>query len=77
MFMQKQILWLCAVALAAGACAAPVKVDKPRDQMTQREKDSAFAVSGLPGAGVAGKAIKMADQGAARQAAIDSLTAEN
>lgn len=75
--MKKQVLLISAAALATVACAAPAKVDKPRDQMTQREKDSAFAVSGLPGAGAAGKAIKMADQEAARQAAIDSVTAEN
>lgn len=75
--MKKQILWMSAVALAAGGCAAPVKVDKPRDQMTQREKDSAFSVSGLPGAAVAGKAMKLADQETARQAVIDSLTKEN
>lgn len=77
MFMKNPILLFCAVALGAGACAAPVKVDKPRDQMSQREKDSVFAESGLPGASVAKKAMKMADQESARQAAIDSLTAEN
>ena len=77
MFMKNHVLWISALALGVGACAAPAKVDKPRDQMTQREKDSVFAASGLPGAGVAAKAIKMADQETARQAAIDSLTAEH
>ncbi|HUQ47169.1 MAG TPA: hypothetical protein VM053_02870 [Gemmatimonadaceae bacterium] len=75
--MKSHILWISVLALGAGGCAAPAKVDKPRDQMTQREKDSVFAASGLPGSGVAAKAIKMADQEAARQATIDSQTGEN
>ena len=75
--MKTHILWISALALGAGACAAPAKVDKPRDQMTQREKDSVFAESDLPGSSVAKKAMKMADQESARQAAIDSLTTEN
>jgi hypothetical protein len=75
--MKNHFLWVSVLALGVGACAAPGKVDKPRDQMSQREKDSAIAVSGLPGAGVVGKAIKMADQEAVRQAAFDSASKEN
>jgi len=75
--MKTHIFWISAVALGAGACAAPAKVDKPRSEMTRREKDSAIAVSGLPGSGVVGKAMKMADQEAARQAAFDSASKEN
>ena len=75
--MKNQILWIGVLALGAGACAAPGKVDKPRAQMTDREKDSAIAVSGLPGSGVVGKAMKMADQEAVRQAAFDSASKEN
>lgn len=75
--MKNHSFWISAVALGVSACAAPSKVDKPRDQMTQREKDSVIAASGLPGSGVVGKAIKMADQEAVRQAAFDSASKEN
>lgn len=75
--MTKHVLWIGVLALGASACAAPGKVDKPRDQMTQREKDSAIAVSGLPGSGVVGKAIRMSDQEARHQAQIDSASNEN
>jgi hypothetical protein len=67
--MKNHVLLISALALGAGGCAAPAKVDKPRDQMSQREKDSTIAASGLPGSGVVGKAIKVADQEEARQAA--------
>jgi hypothetical protein len=75
--MKRHIFWISALALGAGACAAPGKVSKPRSQMSQREKDSTIAASGLPGSGVVGKAMKMADQEAARQAAFDSAGKEN
>ena len=75
--MKNHFFWVSALALGVVACAAPAKVDKPRDQMSRREKDSAIAVSGLPGSGVVGKAMKMADQEAARQAAFDSASKEN
>ena len=68
---------VAAALLLASACAAPVKVDKPRDQMSQREKDSVLAVSGLPGAGVVKKAISMSDLQARNQAALDSASKEN
>lgn len=77
LFMKRHVIWISAVALGAGACAAPAKVDKPRDRMSGREKDSVIAASGLPGSGVVGKAIKMADQETARQQAFDSAGKEN
>lgn len=75
--MKNHVIWISALALGASACAAPAKVDKPRDQMTQREKDSAIAASGLPGSGVVAKAIRMSDAEARRQAAFDSASKEN
>ena len=59
------------------ACAEPPKFDKPRSQMSQRERDSALAVSGLPGAGVVKKGMSMADAEARRQAMFDSVGKEN
>jgi hypothetical protein len=75
--MKNHFLWAGVIALGAAGCAAPAKVDKLRDQMSQREKDSAIAASGLPGSGVVGKAMKMADQESVRQAAFDSASKEN
>ena len=75
--MKTRILWISALAFGIGACAAPAKVDKPRDQMSQREKDSTIAISGLPGSGVVKKAMNMADQEAARQAAFSAASKEN
>ncbi|MEO7368450.1 MAG: hypothetical protein ABIZ36_10860 [Gemmatimonadaceae bacterium] len=68
---------IAVAALGASACAAPVKVDKPRDEMSQREKDSVLAASGLPGSGVVKKAMAMSDAQAVQQAAADSAGREN
>lgn len=59
------------------ACAEPPKVEKPRSEMSQREKDSALAASGLPGAGVVKKGLSMADVEAKRQAMFDSVSKDN
>ena len=59
------------------ACAEPSKVDKPRSQMSQRERDSTIAASGLPGAGVVKKGMSIADAEAKRQAMLDSVGKEN
>ena len=65
------------VVLALVACAEPPAIGKPRSQMTQREKDSVIAVSGLPGAGVVKKGMSMADAEARRAAMLDSVTNGN
>ena len=59
------------------ACAEPAKVEKPRSEMSQREKDSALAASGLPGAGVVKKGLSIADAEAKRQAMFDSVGKDN
>jgi hypothetical protein len=59
------------------ACAEPPKVDKPRSQMTQRERDSAIAVSGLPGSGVVKKGLSIANAEDRRQAMFDSIGKDN
>lgn len=68
---------IAVAVLVASACAAPVKVEKPRDEMSQREKDSVLAASGLPGSGVVKKAMAMSDAQARQQAAADSAGREN
>jgi hypothetical protein len=45
-----------------------------RDTMTQRQKDSVLAQTGLPGAQGVSKALRAADSAKARQARIDSIT---
>ncbi len=59
------------------ACAEPSKVDKPRSQMSQRERDSTIAVSGLPGSSVVKKGMSIADAEAKRQAMFDSIGKDN
>jgi hypothetical protein len=75
--MRRQLALIAAILLCVGACAAPSKAHKSRAQMTQREKDSVFAESGLPGTGVVKKAIAMSDAETRRQAAADSAANEN
>jgi hypothetical protein len=67
---------LCPLILLV-ACAEPAKVEKPRSQMTQRERDSTIANSGLPGAQVVKKGMKMADVGDKRAAMLDSASSGN
>ena len=59
--MKGHFIRVALVALGATACAAPAKFDKPRDQMSERERDSTIAISGLPGSGVVKKALAISD----------------
>ena len=59
--------------VALGACAEPVKVDKPRAEMSRRERDSTIANSQFHGAGVVRKAMAVADAEAERKAMIDTM----
>ena len=59
------------------ACVEPPKVDKPRSAMTQRERDSTIAESGLPGSQVVRKGMHIADIEARHAATLDSLTGGN
>jgi hypothetical protein len=68
---------LLAALLFLIACAEPAKFDKARSQMSQREKDSVIAASGLPGSGVVKKGMHIADIEARRAAMLDSVTAGN
>ena len=74
--MRTSLLWI-AIALSVTACAEPPKVNKPRDQMTEREKQAAIANSGLPGAGVVKRGMTIADQEAKHSAMLDSASNEN
>lgn len=54
------------------ACASEDTGANRRDTMTQRQRDSVLAQSGLPGAHGVGKALNAADSAKARQAQLDS-----
>lgn len=64
---------LCAVLLLAAACSSSDTPANNRDTMTQRQRDSVLAQSGLPGAGGVGNALKAADSVRARNAQLDSI----
>lgn len=55
------------------ACSGKPQQANNRDTMTQRQKDSVLAQSGLPGAAGVGMALKTADSLKAKQAALDSI----
>jgi hypothetical protein len=58
--------------LAAGVAACGTEETAKKHELTQREKDSVFAGSRIPGAKAVGKALKTADSAEARQARIDT-----
>jgi hypothetical protein len=63
-----------ALASLATACGAgQQQTANNRDTMTQRQKDSVLAQSGIPGAAGVGMALKTADSLKAKQAALDSI----
>jgi hypothetical protein len=65
-------LSLCVVATLLLGCSS----DRPannRDTMTQRQRDSVLAQSGLPGAQGVGRALSASDSVRARNAQLDSI----
>ena len=71
MVRNRLVLGLAVVTLVA--CSSETKGNR-RDTMTQRQRDSVLAQSGLPGAQGVGKALNAADSAKARQARIDSAS---
>ena len=63
---------LALALLGVTACAAPAKVEKPREKMTQRERDSTIAESGFIGSGVVKKALSVSAAEEKRAALYDS-----
>lgn len=61
------------IAVVVSGCSAETGGNR-RDTMTQRQKDSVLAKTGLPGAQGVGKALAAADSQKARQARIDSAS---
>lgn len=76
--MRKSILTAVVAAATMSACAAEAPaIEKPRSEMSQRERDSTIAASRLPGSGVVKKGLIMADREAKRAAMLDSIGSEN
>jgi uncharacterized protein YdeI (BOF family) len=64
---------LCVLVLAAACSSKPAGND--RDTMTQRQKDSVFGASGVPGASAITKAQTAADSLNAQRKRADSAAA--
>jgi uncharacterized protein YcfL len=61
------------VAVGLVGCSSDTGGNR-RDTMTQRQRDSVLAQTGLPGAAGVGKAMRAADSAKARQAQLDSAS---
>jgi hypothetical protein len=61
------------VLILAAACSGSDAPANDRDTMTQRQRDSVLAQSGLPGARGVGQALNAADSVRARNAQLDSI----
>jgi hypothetical protein len=72
----RHVIFAAAAAASLAACAEEPKFTKARSEMTQRERDSTIAASGLPGSGVVRKAITISDAEAKRAAEYDSAAAQ-
>ena len=69
--------YLLPFLIALAACAEPPKFKKARADMTELEKDSAIAESGLPGSGVVKRGLSIAGVEAKQEAMLDSVDKEN
>jgi hypothetical protein len=67
--------WLVVLALTTAACAGGDGSDTPavNAELTQRERDSLLAQSGIPGAAGVGAAQRAADAANARLRRADSI----
>jgi hypothetical protein len=63
---------LVVVLLAAFVVGCGGEETAKKQERTQREKDSVFAGSKIPGAKAVGKALRTADSAEARQSRIDT-----
>jgi hypothetical protein len=66
------VLPLVAALFACSGSESRAAAEKRRAEMSQRERDSILAQSGLPGAKGVGRALQASDSARARQAQIDS-----
>lgn len=62
-----------ALAVAVGLAACSAEPAPKAGEVTQRQRDSAVAASGLPGAAGVGRAMQVADSAQARANLVDSI----
>jgi len=60
-----------ALLVLAGGCGGNGESKEPRSEMTEAKRDSIIAASQLPGAGVVGRALEVADSADARAQRLD------
>jgi len=70
--MRIQSRLILAILISLAACSGGQEEPTRRSRMTQRERDSVLAESGLPGASVVGRALTAADVEARRSSMVDS-----
>lgn len=66
------VLIVFVIALLAAACSEKGE-DSSKKKLTQRQRDSVLAETGLPGAEVVGTALETADSTEARAKRLDEL----
>lgn len=66
------VLVVLVIALLAGACSEGGK-ESPEKELTQRQRDSILAETGLPGAELVGTALEAADSTEARAKRLEEL----
>jgi uncharacterized protein YcfL len=71
--MRRYLIIAPVLGLMLAGCSSDTGGNR-RDTMTQRQKDSVLAQTGLPGAQGVGKALNAADSAKARQARMDSAS---
>jgi hypothetical protein len=74
--MKRIVLCVCTVVLAAACTSTKKPVANNRDTMTQRQKDSVFGASGVPGASAINKAQAAADSLNAQRKRLDAAAAK-
>lgn len=75
-WMKRIALCACMLVLAAGCTSKKKTAANNRDTMTQRQKDSVFGASGVPGASAINKAQAAADSLNAQRRRADSAAAK-
>lgn len=70
--MSSRTLAVVLAFTAVSAMGCDKSETERKQELTQREKDSVFAASRVPGAKAVDKALKTADSAMARQAILDS-----
>ena len=71
--MRLRPMWILPLMLSLAACTSAPEESR-RDKMTERERDSVLAESGLPGAKVVGRALTASDSETSHTSMVDSAS---